>query len=78
MSNDRLPELGGDGELSNRVKGLIPWLPNPYECDSCGVYCDATRAYDPQTAAFNPSGMAKAWTCPECQATYRRVEPWDG
>ena len=60
---------------SGRVKGLVPWLPSPHECD-CGALCEATRVYDPDQAAFYPetNGKVPAWECPECGAAYRREE----
>jgi len=76
MSNDRLPELGGDGSISNRAKSLLPWLPDPYECPECSRLCDADHTYSPQEAAFHPGGMVPSWYCKECDTHYRRVEPW--
>lgn len=67
-------------EVAKQAKGtarsLLPWLPDPFECPDCGVFCEATRVYDPQQAAFHPMGMCPAWECPECEMYYRRDEPW--
>lgn len=69
-----IPELTTEtaSKAKNKTKNLIPWLPDPYICDECEVYCDAERTYDPQTAAFHPNGMAPSWVCPECGTAYRR------
>jgi len=68
-----LPELAETAEsVSQQAKTLLPWLPDPYTCPSCGVYCDASRTYDPQQAAFYPNGMAPSWECPECGSEFRR------
>jgi rubredoxin len=68
-----LPTLDGATDAIERTaKQLCPWLPDPFECPECKVYTDATRAYDPQTAAFGKGGYVQAWECPECEATFRR------
>lgn len=70
-----LPSLSADtdslSDVSNSVKGLLPWLPDPYRCDDCGVFCEASASYDYQMYEYTPS-----WECPECNSKYRRVEPW--
>lgn len=76
VTMSKVPFVDDDSNVSDAVskatKTLVPWLPDPYTCDDCGVYCDAVRAYDPEQAAFYPNGEAPAWECPECEATYRR------
>jgi transcription elongation factor Elf1 len=68
-----LPELGEQTEkVKENVKTLVPWLPEPFTCPECNRYCDSTRAYDPQRAAFYSMGMAPAWTCPECERDFVR------
>jgi predicted RNA-binding Zn-ribbon protein involved in translation (DUF1610 family) len=68
-----LPELGTTSEqVQEKVKTLVPWLPDPFECPDCGVYTDAERTYDPQRAAFYPMGMAPCWKCPECGREFVR------
>jgi len=70
-----IPELGeGATDAKESVRNLVPWLPDPYKCPECGVYCTTSRKYDPRTAAFHPGGMAPSWKCPECGSEYRRVE----
>lgn len=72
-----LPDLSESTEsVREGVKTLIPWLEDPHRCPECSRYMDATRAYDPQQAAFYPNGMAPAWECSECDVTLRRVEDW--
>jgi hypothetical protein len=73
---DSLPDLSESAESAREgVKNLISWLPDPYECDDCNVYCDATETYNPQTAAFD-GGACPAWECPHCGREYVRVESW--
>jgi hypothetical protein len=68
-----LPTLDGAKQaVEAKAKTLVPWLPDPYRCDSCGCYCDAERCYDAQRAAFYPMGMAPCWSCPECGSDYVR------
>ena len=70
-----LPDLSpGDttDAVRDRVRSVLPWLPNPKRCEHCGAACEQTHAYDPQEAAFHPNGEAPAWECPECAAIYRR------
>jgi len=49
------------------VKNLCPWLPDPYQCDDCGAYCDATEGYVREQAM-----VVDTWTCPECGQRYYR------
>jgi len=66
------PDVGALEEATERAKNLIPWLADPKECEECGRYCDATRAYDARTAAFYPNGRRPVWECPECETLYYR------
>lgn len=52
-----------------QVKNLCPWLPDPYQCDSCGHYCDATEGYVQEQAM-----VVDLWQCPndECGQRYYR------
>jgi len=65
-----IPELG-DSDTVERVKQqsktLVPWLPDPFECPECNIYCDATISYDPQMVEYTDS-----WVCPECSQAYYR------
>jgi hypothetical protein len=68
-----LPTLDGAKKaVETTAKTLVPWLPDPFECPECRVYCDAERTYDPQRAAFYPMGQAPCWLCPECGSEYVR------
>jgi len=51
------------------VKNLCPWLPDPYQCDDCGAYCDATEGYVQAQAM-----VVDIWQCPneECGQRYYR------
>jgi transcription elongation factor Elf1 len=59
-------------DVKQKGKTLVPWLPDPFKCPECNRYCDSTRVYDPQRAAFHPGGLAPAWTCPECNQDFVR------
>jgi len=49
------------------VKNLCPWLPDPYQCDDCGAYCDSTEGYVQEQAM-----VTDTWTCPDCGQRYYR------
>lgn len=68
-----LPELARDTASKTKAKSkvLIPWLPDPFECPECNVYCDATSVFDYRTAAFHDRATP-AWECPECSKTFYR------
>lgn len=73
--SDNIPFVDTDNpaeQAKNTVKGLLPWLPDPYVCDECGAYCKATQAYDKNTGAFHNQGYRPAWECPECGNEYIR------
>ena len=79
MSN--LPSLD---DATNRVKSTVQsskssvlwWIPDPIPCDKCGLQCEASRAYDPHTAAFHAehNGKVPTWYCENCDTHYRREE----
>lgn len=64
-----LPEFARDTAetVERQGKVLIPWLPDPYTCDDCGAYCDATEEYVDQQAM-----IVDVWKCPECESRYYR------
>jgi hypothetical protein len=67
-----IPEFGdGDSStvesVSERAKGLVPWLPDPYRCDNCDSLCKASVTWDPQMCDYMDS-----WECPECGSAYYR------
>jgi len=64
-----LPEFGSeDTEIQQEAKRLIPWLPNPHQCE-CGAYCDATTEFVAEQALYT-----EIWKCPECDKRYYRSE----
>lgn len=74
MSNIPFVDTEADGQnLTQRARGLIPWLPDPHECPYCGVFCVTGVGYDPLQAAFH-GGQSPVWRCRECGREYRREE----
>jgi hypothetical protein len=55
-----------DESDESTVRGLIPWLPDPHQCD-CGAYCEATRGYVQRQAMH-----MDIWECPDCENRYFR------
>lgn len=53
--------------VAERAKNLVPWLPDPHQCDECGAYCDATHEYVAEQAM-----QVDIWKCPECESRYYR------
>jgi len=53
--------------VSERAKGLIPWLPDPYKCDDCNSTCEAAVTFDPTLCE-----PVKCWTCSNCGSTFYR------
>ena len=53
-------------QITEKAKGLIPWLPDPHECE-CGTYCESDVEYVGQMAEYS-----KVWVCPECGNRYFR------
>lgn len=56
-------------EAQDQAKELVSWIPDPYECDECGYYCDAEYQYVTGQAKY-----CKVWQCPneECGNRYYR------
>jgi len=64
-----LPEFGvGDADIQQEARRLIPWLPDPHQCE-CGVYCHATTEYVAAQAMYT-----EIWKCPECGKRFYRGE----
>jgi len=57
----------GIERTKQETKNLCPWLPDPFRCDSCNSYCDATQDYVASQAL-----VMDIWKCPECDARYFR------
>lgn len=57
----------GVESVKNRGRELLPWMPDPFVCDDCRVYCEATRVYDPQLV-----DAVDAWECPDCGSRFYR------
>lgn len=71
-----LPELNKTAsdakeQVENHARNLLPWLPDPYTCGNCNVLCGADVVYD-----YRMFEYTDAWTCPECESSYYREEPW--
>jgi len=71
FSLDSLKESAQEASeaIERNTKTLCPWLPDPYECDECGYYCDAEHQYVTGQAKY-----CKVWQCPneECGNRYYR------
>lgn len=65
---NRDDEDGEGGSPGPRGAGLLWWLEDPYECDECGAYCEATREY----VAAQALPDVPVWSCPDCDARYYR------
>jgi len=64
-----LPTLDDAQDAVEKATGLIPWLEDPKECDSCGTFCEADTQYVGQQAAYTD-----VWVCPneDCSTRYYR------
>jgi rubredoxin len=62
-----IPELGDISDAQDAGRTLLPWLEDPHECPTCGVYCTLSSTFDPQLVE-----PVKSWECPECLQHYRR------
>jgi hypothetical protein len=76
-----LPTLDDAKETATKVvsetRSALPFLlDEPYYCDDCGDACEASRAYDPQRAAWfaETNGRAPSWYCRNCDQHYQRIE----
>jgi hypothetical protein len=58
---------GGIEKTKQETKNLCPWLEDPYRCDSCNSYCDATEDFVESQAL-----VMDIWKCPECGDRYYR------
>jgi len=65
-SDSFLPTLNDDADAETTIRGLIPWLENPKQCD-CGEYCIATTGYVGDQAMY-----MDIWQCEDCGNRYYR------
>jgi len=54
-------------KVEEGTKNLCPWIEDPYRCDSCNSYCDATQDFVESQAL-----VMDIWECPECGDRYFR------
>lgn len=65
-----IPELGDvQDTVEETGRNLIPWLPDPFTCPECNVYCYTSMTWDPHMVEYTES-----WECRECGQHYRRDE----
>jgi len=60
--------INPDTDTRQNARRLIPWLPDPHQCD-CGVYCEAKDEFVQEQAMIMP-----VWVCPECESRFYRGE----
>lgn len=61
-----LPTIDDAEDAIKTAQNLVPWLPDPYQCE-CGAYCEATIEYVGQQATY-----MDIWRCPECDTRFYR------
>jgi len=65
-SDSFLPTLNDDADAETTIRGLIPWLENPKQCE-CGEYCIATTDFVGDQAMY-----MDIWQCEDCERRYYR------
>jgi Pyruvate/2-oxoacid:ferredoxin oxidoreductase delta subunit len=65
--------------VKERTSSVLWWVPDPIPCDNCGLVCEESSTYDPQTAAFHAetNGEVPTWYCENCEIHYRRGDPYE-
>lgn len=78
MSNDKdgfNPQdllISDDSEgVVSRVTSFLGIQREAFVCPDCGVACEESTTYNPDTAGFD-GGVCPCWVCPECQSEFVR------
>lgn len=74
MDRDILIGEGDDGGgIVNAVTEFLGIQTEQYVCPDCGVACEESTTYNPDTVAFD-GGTCPSWYCEECDSHYIREE----